>query len=675
MDHASRFPYVEFCRGLNARNTLIPIRELGKAITASLEEAPKIPLYRSVSLYPEEAMQHIAATGALAGYRGEVWADTVYIDIDTDEAQKLPSLSAVLEATRRIVGRLLHEFFCDHKALRIAFSGKKGFHIYIPQGMVGFGPNPLLHKQMAAFVMEVAGANPYDHVIYTPGRIIRLANSRHLESGLFKIMLSINDLMGLSVAEILERAAAPQPNPGYAFDMEINENLAGVWPSPEKVTKHAAVPAFKPALPILGQQGGGDVEIRADQRMCMQRIMRDKVPEGQGNERAIRLASHFIGLGTPAPIVGQLMHGWNQQMEQPMPAGRLDTTVQSAINRGGYYYGCSDTILASLCDKRCFKYKDEVAVEQINPSIFKTIYDLSKEYIRIYSENRFVSFGLTDLDYYCKGLAPGEVAMLIARSGVGKTTLMLFMAQKIHEQTGLPVLILEQELHDFLVTEKLVAMGTQRDTDQIRALVQRCISEGDLRDFDKLLDQTAEMFKGIFVCTLDRLDTDHKIELVKAFKQLHGTPAIVMEDFLGRGQEFGRTPYEIASKLARGLKTVAKVCDVPYMCLGQVSRATGEDSSTPLTINSSRDSGQIEENCDFMFGMYRPNYGQLAQDNIVSMQVLKSRRGNENQDFRLKWNRSFGTYEPFHDPEVPATSASAKFTSEMPSEPDDEDMA
>lgn len=649
MRHQDRFRYVEFCRGIARRNELIPFTELGRSIRAALREDPECELYRSVQLYPEEAMDWVKERGSLSGYSGETWADHVYIDVDSEK-----DLAVALDSAQRIVGRLLTTFFVDHNVLKIAFSGKKGFHIYMPQGLIGYGPHTLLHKQMGMFVAEVAGANLYDKVIYTPGRLIRLNGSRHRKSGLFKYLMPVRDLVGGSIEQILETAKNPPAPPSYDDDVEINSDLAALWPSADKVERHRPAPGSSKALPIFGDQGA--VEIRTDQRMCIQTLLNRDVRDGQGrNEHLLRITSHFANLGTPPDVVMAIADSWNRKQTEPQPDEKVHSTVKSAVDHK-YYYGCSDTLLASVCDKRCFKYKDEVAVQKVEPSKFKNIFELSKEYLRIYTEKRFVTFGIRELDEQCRGIAPGEVGVLVAKSGVGKTTFMMNMARNVVQATGLPVLMLEQELHDFLMTEKMVSMATSRSAAQLEQAVLLGIEQKDMSLFDELLKKTDERFKNVFVCTDDRLDTDTKIELVKAFAAIHGRPALVFEDFLGRGREFGRTPYEIASKLAQGLKTIAKACDVPYFCLAQVARGSNpaEDSSTPLTMGSARDSGQIEENADFVFGMYRPNFGTLNQDTTVRIQILKSRRGNENHQFSLDWDRTHGIYTSIQEREVSA---------------------
>lgn len=80
---------------------------------------------------------------------------------------------------------------------QVYFSGSKGFHIVVPAQVVGAKPDPKLndvyYKGLAKKLAEMVGHEP-DWSIYTKLRMLRVANTRHGKTGLFKIPIGIEEI-------------------------------------------------------------------------------------------------------------------------------------------------------------------------------------------------------------------------------------------------------------------------------------------------------------------------------------------------------------------------------------------------------------------------------------------------------------------------------------------------
>ena len=90
-----------------------------------------------------------------------------------------------------------------------------------------------------------------------------------------------------------------------------------------------------------------------------------------------------------------------------------------------------------------------------------------------------------------------------------------------------------------------------------------------------------------------------------------------------RIKEKGRTRTEIVGNVARRVKDFAKEIDKPVFLLIQVSRE-GKDGKQRLKLSSARDSGEIEEGCDFLTGQYMDN----DLPDTIHFQMLKNRQGD-----------------------------------------------
>lgn len=636
-DFSAVYKFMEICPDVTIRHGVFEVPgPARKRITEIFGPQKTGRAFRSVFLHDASYLAYINEHHTNAGYPGNCWSDKIIIDLDDNV-----SIVEAHGVARRLLDRLHADFEVNPKSVEVAFSGNRGFHISIPQEIVGFAPSQQLGRLMRAFVaklFDVEGLAPgatgdnifflagdakttkIDLSIYKVNGLIRIAGSKHEKTGNYKVFLTEKELFDLTTEEISALSKEQRKRPAYD-PPQHNAALAEIWAALE--TAQSKPPERKHiVLPVIN-----GIEIRPDQRMCMQRIMNDPVPEGEGDERAIRLAIHMASLGTPPEIVDGIMRSWNGKMERPMPEEQISAKIRSGLLRKNYYYGCDDAILASLCDTRCFKYKD-IAATKDDAVHIQSVADLKEKFIAVIRDRRGIGFGIEGADFFCRRILPGEVCIEVACSGVGKTTIMMDQIVKLRKETGKPMLFLQQELHDVAIMERIVRHSSGFDIVEVEQKYLACERNQDMTPIDVILDRAAQKYEGVYFCTLDGLSTERKIQLIKAAQAKHGQLGAVFEDYIGRGDAPGSNFSEILTRLALGIKRAAKECEVPYFCAAQAITVEGLNAATPLTANSIRDSRQPFINADFVFGFSRP-------DNKVLVQILKNRRGADGKDFYL----------------------------------------
>jgi energy-coupling factor transporter ATP-binding protein EcfA2 len=662
------YQYVHFKTSRASKGVVV---KLGDEFNEKYKEALKkdqSSLYRSISIYSEDILEHWkrvednerqikiqkgedvkGVKGSVGGYIGKVTTDYIYVDIDCKKA----GLNVSLEHARNFAKRI-NEHGVKFSAIRTYFSGAHGFHFCVPAGFIGITPSNVLHEQMRMFVDRICGGTEgvmYDHKIYIRQLAFRLPWSFHEGSGLYKIPIATEDLLNRSTTpeKILEWAKTRMPVPKYDTDVRIIKSLNELWPKDEapeqkKFITQMEVPqeeAHRINLPIVNTQ----------QKICMQLLMNEDIKDGGGRHSAtIVLASYLANRGDPPEIVRAVMKSWRDKQTEPTEEKKFWADVEDCIKKR-YLHKCDHEVLAARCDKRCFLYYKNVkgADKYEQEGVFKTLLDLKKVYQEIQDNGRRVTFGIEEVDKLLGGWAPGEVALLLGRPGTGKTTFMLFLALQMHKKTGMPILILEQELHGFLIFKKMLAATMEISNDIILRIYNESKQSGDGK-FDEIVEAAHREVSGIHFCTIDRLTTEDKIGFIEAFKRKYGMPAAVFEDYLGRGKAPGIDNRHKMGDLASSLKEIAKACDVPYMSLVQVRRGPGEDHTTPLTMFDGKDTSELEQVGDYMFGLYRKYYNEMTVDDIVTFQILKAREGGENIELDFKWTRDIGHYH--YDPEL-----------------------
>jgi len=95
-------------------------------------------------------------------------------------------------------------------------------------------------------------------------------------------------------------------------------------------------------------------------------------------------------------------------------------------------------------------------------------------------------------------------------------------------------------------------------------------------------------------------------------------------DYMGLMDGPGISEYEIISRLSIGLKSTAKLLNIPAIVLAQVNRKGG-GGTNEISLEMGRGSGAIEEAADFVLGLWQAENDTGEKDLICK--ILKNRKG------------------------------------------------
>lgn len=209
-----KFRFVEVLQGGFYRGTGGRVVEHPAGLTedfAGLEG--KTDCAMSIFLHPETLYNYWkdpeqgGGTGLIAGYEGPVRLSALPFDFDHRE-----SLKVSLEETLQFVTRLRDRFHIAPGDIRVYFSGRKGFHVLVlDDGFQSLAPAydvPEKAKNAARLMGD--GLECLDLSIYKRTALLRVPNTRHSKSGLFKVPLFLEDLQTLSIEEIRSLAGNPR---------------------------------------------------------------------------------------------------------------------------------------------------------------------------------------------------------------------------------------------------------------------------------------------------------------------------------------------------------------------------------------------------------------------------------------------------------------------------------
>ena len=293
---------------------------------------PPVECYRTWCRYSPDYYDDWIENGKrVRGYKGQCYSDFFPVDIDS------PDLERSLEVCQNFVRFLeaAHDLPLD--SLRIFFSGSKGFHIEIPTSLFGdIKPSRILPYVFRAIAEnlksegsdEKLGFVEVDTRIYRQNGLWRLPNSINSKRGLYKISLSVKDILCLSIQDILKMAEKPMPTEeGIPYDdWHPVESVCSLYREAEQSVKHI--------------ESESKMKAKAFPLNSKHQPNFEGVEAGKRNDTAFKIAQTVKSKGMPLnEAKAYIIEGWNPKNIPPESnIASLKWTVESA-----YSYDVSDS--------------------------------------------------------------------------------------------------------------------------------------------------------------------------------------------------------------------------------------------------------------------------------------------------------------------------------------------
>lgn len=222
-----------------------------------------------------------------------------------------------------------------------------------------------------------------------------------------------------------------------------------------------------------------------------------------------------------------------------------------------------------------------------------------------------VPSGFTSLDRFTGGWQAGDLIILAARPGMGKTALLVQMLTNAAADFDRPVALFSLEMPDVQILDRIISLKTGIDLHRLRrgdvtdAEMDEVYKLGDVFDASIFVDETPGLTLFEVRARARRLKMQHDIQMVVIdYLQLMSG---------GEGAK-GNREQEIAS-ITRGLKSLAKELGVPVIALSQLSRAVEvRGGSKRPQLSDLRESGSIEQEADAVVFIYRPAYYKILEN-------------------------------------------------------------
>lgn len=594
----SSMQYIEYSfHGPNNRNKISEISELAAIIPADGADH-----YVCLFRYEASLKRHVIETGSVKGHDLACYPDYVTFDIDSDdlESARLNALALVEKLEGLGIGA---------ENISLSFSGAKGFHVQVPSSLFGITPDARTAKHMKSLCASIAGDIKLDLAIYDKNRLFRLRNTKNGKSGLYKVNISPAMLLD-GMDAILAYAAKPQPVRQIGNNHAERGNLVALWKKAQTVKERASV---------VG--GASKVDVPKNAKACIHRILQG-VPNGMVHNASFRLASHFHKQGFPLNVIKGLLEGWGPLNEVPAD----ENFRMMAADGGKYDFGCNDDVLSAFCSESCYLYKKKT-VDTSDIMDMQAQYLAYVEYIKTLKKKCFIT-GHPALDACIRGVAPGEVMIIIAYSGNFKSALLQSLLLEAGKRTGLHHLFFSLEMPVSRVFERTVQMSCEVEGFKI----ENSFKDSDYQEemYNKMVREGADK---LLVCQKSGVSVEQIMDYTTMAREKYGDIGAIGIDYLGLMSAPGKQDeYSRISHCAEQAKHLAKDLNVPVIILSQVNRGT---AGGDVEKSSAKGSGAIEASADFLLGLQRDDNDELI------LKLLKNRKGVEGVDFMVEMEREF----------------------------------
>lgn len=247
-----------------------------------------------------------------------------------------------------------------------------------------------------------------------------------------------------------------------------------------------------------------------------------------------------------------------------------------------------------------------------------------------------LSSGLPSLDDLLgvKRIVRGSLFVIGARPKMGKTTLYTQMAVNCATVENEPALMFSLEMPEGQMVEKITAQ-------QSRLTPNLFYPDMTKEDFGYRGDWDADLQKatGVMSALIDTnnlmiddtpgIGLSHIVAEARRIKRERGKVGMVLVDYLTLMTADKAERNDLAYGLiTKGLKMLAKELDCVVVLLTQLNRDLEKRTNKRPLPSDSRDTGQIEQDCDYWLAIYREGaYDETANQSETELLLRLNRHG------------------------------------------------
>lgn len=270
----------------------------------------------------------------------------------------------------------------------------------------------------------------------------------------------------------------------------------------------------------------------------------------------------------------------------------------------------------------------EAMVKQSYVHVKDVLKDTIEMVDKLYNKKELItglSTGFIDLDEATTGFHPGDLIVIGARPGMGKTAFCLNIMTNSAITEKRPIAIFSLEMTKEQLVLRMICAEAEVDSKAVRS------GYHSKEDYRKLVNSAGRLADApIFIDDSFNSVLDIRAK-ARRLKSEHGLGLIVIDYLqLMSGTNASTAREQVISDISRSLKSLAKDLSVPIIVISQLNRSCEMrgDNKRPI-IADLRESGAIEQDADIILFLYRGEYynAKDAEEGVAELNIAKQRNG------------------------------------------------
>lgn len=601
--------YVRLTKGLNDKGILIKEEEIFDKIDTEHD------WYASVYYYNDEHKKQFDKTGSVKGIK-DVLTNKLIFDLDSKQDIELARKDAI-----EIVARLKKQNIQDN-SIQVYFSGNKGYTIVVEL------PKLMTPEEMTKIATRKIGwgIKTLDPSVYNASRVLRLPMTKHQDSKLYKIPVSINDLQTTPSDSIRNRATDLNSVPDeLSFDTaNPEEEFFNVPEEKKEKKKLEVVQTDTPKIDWTKKPHNW--------KKYRWALLQGYFKDGERHNALMVIAASCRALGYDKQTTYYMcksalkkqaqLTGQDEFPKEELWKNIIEESVYSDSWEGGQYSPKSNEWLRQYCER--MGIEDEKDTEE---QPFVQITDMGsqfEDYARNFEQN-IIKTGIKELDDNVM-LCASTLNGLLGQPGAGKTSMALNYLRNT-SLNGIDSMFFSMDMSLPIVYAKLVQKYTGLDFRDALDLYKT--NPKQAAEINAMLK---EEYKNVGFNFRTGLTVNDIKRGIQEREQITGKKVkLVVVDYLECIVSGYSDPTAGSGMVSNQLKDVATETGTCILQLLQTQKHSTPDISDPLlTLKAVKGSSVIEQSNSVILTLWREGYSPKHVDNdkYISFAVVKNRFGS-----------------------------------------------
>lgn len=255
-----------------------------------------------------------------------------------------------------------------------------------------------------------------------------------------------------------------------------------------------------------------------------------------------------------------------------------------------------------------------------------------------------LSTGFTELDDMLGGLRAGQMIIVAARPGMGKSTLAMDFCRHVAIRERQPVAFFSLEMNRTELVMRVLAAESN-------VFLNNLIKGGMTQDQFQRIAQTSSRIGDapLIVDDSPNLTMTEIRAKARRLAQQEGVKMIVIDylQLLTSGGKSVESRQQEVSEFSRSIKLLAKELNIPIVAIAQLNRNPEARADKKPQVSDLRESGSLEQDADVILLIHRKDMDSAGPDQPPSEIIIGKHRSGPTGSVELMFQGSRARFANF----------------------------